>query len=65
MYLPTADKSSMHPYVCTPQHEMGHLHTLFPIARSQEGHQPEQIPSDLVVKLQLIDIVGFISWLVW
>ena len=43
VYLLRADKSSMHPYVCTPQHEMGHLHTLFPVVRSQEGHQPEDV----------------------
>ena len=33
----------MHPFVCTPRHEMGHLRTLFPVARSQEGHQPEDV----------------------
>jgi len=43
VYLHPADKSSMHPYVCTPPHEMGHLHTLFPIARSQGRHQPEDV----------------------
>jgi len=35
VYLAVADKSSMHPYVCTPQHEMGHLLPLFPVARSK------------------------------
>jgi hypothetical protein len=43
VYLHPADKSSMHSYVCTPQHEMGHLRTVFPIARSQEGHQSEDV----------------------
>lgn len=43
VYPLAADKSSMHSYVCTPQHEMGHLRTVFPIARSQEGHQSEDV----------------------
>jgi hypothetical protein len=34
VYLPAADKSSMQTCVCTPQHEMGHLLTLFPVVRS-------------------------------
>jgi hypothetical protein len=32
----------MHPDVCTSQHALSHL-TLIPVARSHEGHQPEDV----------------------
>jgi hypothetical protein len=43
VYLAHADKWFMHPFGCTPQHEMGYLLTLFPRERSQAGHQPEDV----------------------